>query len=360
MSNALMNILRAVSTKSTIPALEGVLIQAYDGELVLTGYDMEIAMITEIEATVEEKGEVVVSARLLADIVRKMPEEIVEISTDERLITYIKSGSADHQIVGISSMEYPELPNFDSEDELIIQAGLLRDMIRQTIYAVSDIKEVPVYTGSLYEMTENQLRIVALDGFRMAIRTEQVKCEKVPPFIVPAKTQAEMMRLITDEEEDIKLNIGKRHISYVIGKYTIVSRLIEGLFIDYNSTIPTEASTEFVIKTRKLLDAVERVSLITTDKIKTPIRWRISNDTLTLLCNTNIGKAKDYIEVEYIGEDVSIAFNHRFLIDALKNADSDEVKIKISGSLKPMIMTPVKGDSFLFVVVPMRVSDDLT
>lgn len=359
MSNALMNVSRAVSTKSTIPALEGILIQAYDGELVLSGYDLEIAVITEIEATVEQKGEVVVSARLLSDIVRRLPEEIVEISTDERMTTFIKSGNADYQIVGISSLEYPELPNFDSEDELTINSGLLRDMIRQTIYAVSEVKDTPIYTGSLYEMTENQLRIVAVDGYRMAIRTEQVNCKKVPPFIVPAKTQSEILRLITDEEKEVKLNIGKRHISYMIDNYTVVSRLIEGIFLNYVNTIPAEINTELVIKTRRLLDAVERMALITNDKIKTPLRWRLANDGMTLLCSTNIGRAKDFIDVEYTGKDVSIAFNHRFLIDALKNADSDEVKLCIKGPLDPMIITPVKGESFMFMVVPMRVSDDL-
>lgn len=358
MSNALMNVQRAVSTKSTIPALEGILIQAYEGRLILSGYDLEIAIITEIEASVAEKGEVVVSARLFSDIVRKLPEEIVDISTDERMITYIKSGSADYQIVGISSMEYPELPNFDSEDELTINAALLRDMIRQTIYAVSEVKDTPIYTGSLYEMTENQLRIVAVDGYRMAIRTEQVKCENVVPFIVPAKTQSELLRLITDEEKEVKLNIGKRHISYMIDNYTVVSRLIEGIFLNYNNTIPVEINTEMVIKTRRLLDAVERMALITNEKVKTPLRWKLANDGLTLLCNTAIGRAKDFIDVEYTGKDVTIGFNHRFLIDALRNADSDEVRIRIKGPLDPMIITPVKGNNFMFMVVPMRISEE--
>lgn len=357
-SNAVMNVQRAVSTKSAIPALEGILIQAYDNTLTLSGYDLEIGIITDIEATVSEKGEIVVSAKLLSDIVRRLPEEIIEVSTDERMITYIKSGRADYQIVGMSSNEYPELPNFETQDELTINAGVLKNMIRQTIYAVSELKDTPIYTGSYYEITENQLRIVAVDGFRMAIRTETVECKKVEPFVVPAKTQSEVLKLITDDDKEIKMNIGKRHIAYVIDNYSVVSRLIEGSFLNYKNTIPKETNTELVINTRRLLEAVERMSLITNEKIKVPLRCTIANDGISLLCSTTIGKATDFIDVDYIGKEVSIGFNHRFLIDALKNTESDEVRIKIRGPLDPMIISPVKGESFLFLVVPMRISDE--
>lgn len=358
-SNAVINVQRAVATKATIPALEGILLQANGDELTLSGYDLEIGIITKIQATVEEEGEVVVSARLLSEIVRKSPEEIIEISTDERMTTYIKSGNANYNIVGISSMDYPELPKFETEDELTINAGLLKNMIRQTIYAVlSEIKETPIYTGSYYEMTKNQLRIVTVDGFRMAIRTETVECEEVPPFVVPAKTQSEVLKLITDEEKTVKLNIGKRHIAFIVDNYSVVSRLIEGTFINYQNIIPKETTTEFVVKTRRLLEAVERMALITNEKIKTPIRCTIANDGISLMCSTTVGRATDFIDVDYTGKETSIGFSHRFMIDALKNTDSDEVRICIKSPVEPMVIYPVKGDNFLFMVVPMRISSN--
>lgn len=356
MVNAVSNVLRGVSTKASIPALEGVLIQARNNQITLNGYDLEIGIITTIEATVQQEGEIVVSAKLLADIVRKLPEEIMELRTDDKCVTYIKSGTADYQIIGISSDDYPELPRFETEDELVINAGLLKSMIRETIYAAAEVRDTPVYTGSYYEMTENKLRIVAVDGFRMAIRTEAVKCEKVPPFVVPAKTQAEVLRLILDDDKDVKLNIGKRHIAYEVDNYKVVSRLIEGSFLNYNNTIPKETNTEVIVNTRRFLDSVERMSLITSDKIKIPLHCTMDEAGITLMCTTAIGKAKDFIEATHIGKPVTIGFNHRFLIDALKNTECDEIKLLIKGPLDPMIITPVKGDSFLFLVVPMRIS----
>lgn len=348
---------RAVSTKASFPALEGILIKAYpDNTLRLSGYDLEIGIITEIEASVSQPGETVVSARLVSDIVRKLPEEIIEIYTDEKLITYIKSGYADYQIVGMSPDDYPDLPTFNARDELVINAGLLKNMIRQTIYAVSEVKDTPVYTGSYYEITENQLRIVAVDGFRMAIRTEAVKCSPVMPFVVPAKTQSEVLRLITDDEAEIKLEIGRRHIAYKVGNYSVISRLIEGTFINYQNTIPKESNTEFVIKTKRLLDAVDRMSIISNDKIKIPVRCKIEKDGIMLTCSTAVGKATDFIETPFTGNDVTIGFNYKFLSDALRYAETDEVKISIKGSLEPMTITPLNSDSFLFLVVPMRIS----
>lgn len=356
MSNAVGNVLRAVSTKTTIPALEGVLIQAYEDKLKLSGYDLEIGMSTVIEAAVSQSGSIVVSAKLLLDIVRKLPEEVVEFSVDDRMVIYIKSGNADYQIVGISADEYPEMPKFDTEDEMEIKASTFRDMVRQTIFAVSELKDTPVYTGSYYEMIPNQLRIVTIDGFRMAVRTEQVNCEKVPPFIVPAKTQREVINLITNEESTVKLNIGKRHISFNIDNYSVVSRLIEGNFINYKNTIPQQKETEVIIKTRRLLDSVERMALITSDKIRIPLKLKFTKDGIALTCSTNIGKANDFIGCDCLGKEVLIGFNHRFLIDALKNTDCDEVRLSIKGPLEPMTITPVSGDSFLFLVVPMRIS----
>lgn len=358
LANAVANVQRAVSAKAAIPALEGILIKAYNNELVLSGYDLEIGITTTMEATIKEEGEVVVSAKLFSDIVRKMPEEIMEVSTDERLITYIKSGQADYQIVGMSSGEFPDMPKFDILDELTINAGILKNMIRQTIFAISELKDNPIYTGSLYEMNENSLRIVALDGFRMAIRSESVACKKTPNFIVPGKTQLEVLKLITDDEDDVSLGIGQRHIIFRIKNYSIFSRLIEGTFLNYESTIPKGSQTEMVINTRRLLNAVERMALITNERVKTPIKCSIANDGIDLTCITSIGKASDFIDVEYTGKDVAIGFNHKFLIDALKNTESDEVKIIINGALSPMIVKPISGDSFLFLVVPMRLSNE--
>ena len=172
--SAVSNVSRAVSAKASIPALEGVLIKAYDSKLNISGYNLEIGITTDVEATVKQEGEIVLSARLFLDIVRRLPEEIVMIETDDRMVTYITCGKVDYQIVGMSSVEYPDLPTFQQTDEITLNTKILRDMIRQTVYAVSDNNSKPIYTGSLFEISGGVLRIVAIDGFRMAIRSENV------------------------------------------------------------------------------------------------------------------------------------------------------------------------------------------
>lgn len=356
LSAAVSNVSRAVSPKATIPALEGVLIKAYRNSLEISGYDLEIGIVTVIEATVVEEGEIVVSARLFNDIIRKLPEEIVNIETDERMITYISSGAADYQIVGINSSEYPELPNVDEISNLTINAEILKNMIRQTVFAVSDNMAKPIYTGSLFEIENGVFRIVAVDGFRMAIREENVDSDITAKFVVPGKTQNEILKLITDNKKDVTISVGQRHIVLKIENYSIVSRLIEGNFLDYKTTVPKTAATEFVINTRILASSVDRMSLLTNEKIQSPVRCSITADEIKLSCSTTVGRANDMIPASVRGNEVEIGFNNRYLLDALKNTDTDEIKVILNGSLSPMIIKPVSGDSFTFLVVPMRLA----
>lgn len=354
LSAAVANVSRAVAAKATIPALEGVLIKAYNNQLEICGYDLEIGIVTTVEASVAEEGEIVVSARLFNEIIRKLPEEIVKIETDDRLITYINSGAADYQIVGINSTEYPELPNVEEISGITINAEILKNMIRQTVFATSDNMAKPIYTGSLFEIKDGLFRIEAVDGFRMAIREENVDSDIEAKFVVPGKTQNEILKLISDNKKDVNITVGQRHIVFRIENYSIVSRLLEGNFLDYK--MPTSASTEFVINTRVLASSVERMALLTNEKIQSPVRCSISADEIKLSCSTTVGRANDIITASVIGNDVEIGFNNRYLLDALKNADTDEVKVMLNGSLQPMIIRPVSGQSFTFLVVPMRLA----
>jgi len=357
LANAVTNVSRAVSSKTTIPALEGILIRAKEGYIILSAYDLEIGITTKIEASVLTPGEIVVSARLFSEIVRKLPEEVVTMETDERLITYITSGQADYQIVGISSVEFPDLPTFETTDEIVIKEGLIKNMIKQTIYAVSENNAKAIYTGSLFEISNKNLRIVAVDGFRMAIRTEAIDYDRDTRFVIPGKTQSEFLKLLgNDEEEMVSIIVGERHVMFKVKEYSIISRLIEGTFLDYETTIPKGEETVVNINTRVLISAVERMALITSEKIQSPVKCTFTGDEIRLSCSTAVGKATDVLRTTIAGNDVTIGFNHKYLLDALKNADTDEVRLVINGGLSPMIVKPVSGDSFLFLVVPMRLA----
>jgi DNA polymerase-3 subunit beta len=195
---------------------------------------------------------------------------------------------------------------------------------------------------------------VAVDGFRMAIRMENVDSDIEAKFVVPAKTQNEILKLITDPKKDVTLTVGQRHIVFRVENYSIISRLLEGNFLDYK--MPESASTEFVINTRILASSVERMALLTNEKIQSPVRCSITADEIKLSCSTTVGRANDMIPASVVGNDVEIGFNNRYLLDALKNAETDEVRVMLNGSLQPMIIRPVTGDSFTFLVVPMRLA----
>ena len=356
LANAVSNISRAVSTKASIPALEGILIKAYGQNISISGYDLEIGMTTTIEATVQQQGEIVVSAKLFSEIVRKLPEEVVCIETDDRMITYITSGQAEYQIVGMSSVEYPDLPTFEETESIEIKGDILKEMIRQTVYAVSDNNAKPIYTGSLFEIKDKIFKIVAIDGYRMAIRQENIDSDVNSEFVVPGKTEQEVLKLINDDGI-VTISVGARHIMFKINNYSLVSRLIEGTFLDYNTTIPKESKTEVVVNTRKIINAVDRMSLLNNDKIQSPVRCNISSDEIKLSCTSAVGKANDVITTTVMGEDVEIGFNNRYLLDALKNIDTDEIKLILNGPLSPMIVRPLKGDDFVSLIVPMRISN---
>ena len=353
---AVSNVQRAVSTKNTIPALDGIYIKAYDNKAVLCGYDLEIGIRTELEAAVIEEGEIVLGAKLFSEIVRRMPDELIHIETDDKLITYINSGVADYQIVGISTREYPELPSFDELESFELDSSILKSMIRQTFFAISDNQSKPVYTGALFDMKDNELNVVAIDGFRMAVRKEKVNCAKNFKFIVPGKTLSEVLKINSEDDTSIRVIVGKKHVIFKIEKYSVVSRLIEGNFIDYSSTVPSGYQTRLKIKTREILSSVERMSLLTNEKLQTPVRAIVADNGIKLLCITTVGKASDFIDLSFEGSDVEIGFNNRYLLDALKNTETDEIVLEFNGAMKPLKVLPVDGDSFVFLVVPMRLA----
>ncbi len=354
LSAAVTNVQRAVSTKTTLPALEGILIRAEGSKITLCGYDLEIGITTKIDAQIEAEGAIVVNAKLFGDIVRRLPQDDIEISTDDKYITYISSGEVNYQIVGMYPGEFPDLPGFDEVDDITIDENLLKNMIKQTIFATSDDISKPVYTGALFEFEENVFKIVAIDGVKMAIRKETVEFAGSSRFIVPKKALNEILKLGSEDgESSIRIITGQRHAIFKIDNYSIFTRLIEGTFIDYERAIPKNVITQLCVVTRDLISSVERMSLLTSEKFQSPIRLVFANDEINLSCSTTIGRATDVISTPISGKDIEIGFSTRHILEALRNTDTDIVKLKLSGETAAMIITPPEGDEFLFLVVPM-------
>ena len=356
LTEAVSNIQRAVSSKTSIPALEGILIKAEVGSIELTAYDLELGMKTKILANVTEYGNIVLSAKLFLEIVRKSPNDTLSISVDEKNIATITSGASVFTIIGIEAQEFPELPSVEDSECIEINGELLKGIIRQTIFAVAETDVKPINQGSLFSIKDGILDVVSVDGYRLALRREVIGFNKDVSFVVPGKTLSEVSKLIKDNT--VKIHLGRRHIMFSIENYIVISSMLEGDFLDYNGAIPKENNTEIIVKTRDLIESTERVSLLISDRLKSPIRCIFEDGEIRLSCTTSIGRATDQINCVMSGRNMEMGFNNRYLLDALRNSECDEVKIKLNGSLNPMIILPKEGDSFLFLVLPVRLKSE--
>ncbi|MDR1927660.1 MAG: DNA polymerase III subunit beta [Oscillospiraceae bacterium] len=357
-AEACQNVQRAISAKTTLPSLEGILIQAREGQLQLTGYDLEVGIQTAVEAQVREEGALVLNARVLCDILRKLPDETVALESDARFLAEIRSGESQYKINGMSAEEYPELPSITGGSPLMVPLQTLREMIRQTIFAVAvnpDTK--PIHAGVKFEVNPGELKLAAIDGFRLALRKEAIAYEgEGLRFVVPPKTLNELMKLGAGEDAEVSVAAGKRHIVFDVGGYHVVSRLLDGEFMNYQAAIPAEHKTEAAADTRALIAAIERISLIITEKIKSPLRCEVlvPEGRLKLSCATGVGTAQDSVGADISGESFEVGFNNRFLLDALRACDTDEVRLLFNGAVAPAVILPPEGESFLFMVLPVR------
>ena len=354
LNEAVLNVQRVVSSKSSIPALEGILLTAGDGSVRLCGFDLEIGMTTELPADVKEPGSIVMGAKLFGDIVRRLPSQKVMFSSDEKLITQIESGEAKFSVAGIPAEEYPELPHINGEKSVSLPSSTLKGMIRQTLFAVAENDAKPVHTGTLFEIGDGKIRLVSVDGYRLAIREEPIQGAEKNSFVIPGKTLSEAMKLLSDSDDEVELQIGMRHILFRIGDYTVISRLLEGEFLDWRASLPKTSATEIRVSVSDFIASLERVSLLITERLRSPVRCLFDEGSIRLSCATAIGRANDRLEANITGDGVEMGFNSHYLLDALRNTECDEVKIKLNGPLSPLTMTPVSGDSFLFLVLPVR------
>ncbi len=345
---------RAVSAKSTIPALEGIFIKAERGNIYLTGYDLELGVSTSMPAEVKEEGSIVLNARLLIDIISKLPGSTVSFSKNDLLIT-IKSGITEFTILGNSAEDFPELPEVEYDEMISIDGISLKSMIDQTIFAVSVTDQNPVHTGSLFDIEDGEIKMVSVDGCRLALRREKIDYQGSKKFVVPSKTLLEVSRFINPEtEENVDFGVTKKHIVVKIDNLTVISRLLEGDFLDYKAAIATKVNTKIKIDVKTLLDSVNRVSLLITDRIKSPIKCIFEDNTLKMSCATAVGKAYDEIFCDMQGENFEIGFNNKYLADALKAVSCDEVYLLVNNSFSPMQIVPCESDEFLFLVLPVR------
>lgn len=348
---------RAVSPKSSIPALEGILLEA-GSDLRLTGYNLETGIRTIVPADIREEGTLVLGARLFGEIVRKLPDDIVTFQSENYMVN-IKCGMSEFNILGTDPEEFPELPTVEYQNSLILPQSRLKAMISQTLFAVSDNESRPIHTGSLFEVDSEGLTIVSVDGYRLALRHESIDKKEGAEtfsFVVPGAALSEVEKICSDVDEPASVTQGARHVMFKVGDTMLVSRRLEGEFLAYRQAIPRNNTIHVEGDTRALLSSIDRVSLIISDKLKSPLRCVFDSNLLKISTKTAIGDAYDECPLSGDGGGLEIGFNNRYLMDALKAAPADRVRLELSSGVAPCVILPAQEgeEDFLYMVLPVR------
>ena len=349
-------VLRAVSSKSTHPVLLGILLKAEHQSLIFSATDLEIGIRCEVEAEVLIEGSTVVPARLFSEIVRKLPDTIIslELMDDVIIIKYFQS---DITLKGFDPQEFPSLPDLEDTQSFSLPTTLFKNMIRQTVFACATEENRPVFTGVHLNIERQTIRLVATDTHRLAYRVAEIPNQEELQFtgLIPAKTMSEIYRLLKDEDEVLNINFNNSQISFQFGSIVLISRLIDGQFPNYNQVIPQHCETKIFMSVNSFLEAVERASLIARDNNSANIiRFNISKQILKIDQITEIGKINEQIDIEMEGKDIAISFNAKFLIDALKIIDSENILMEFSGSFSPGVIKPLNNSDYLYLILPVR------
>lgn len=349
---------RVVAPKSSIQALEGVLIEAAGDSLSLSGYNLETGIITTISADVTEGGAIVLSARLFGEILRRMPDDVVSIAVDGCSI-HIQCGPTSFDIMGSSDEDFPELPRVDEGLGLSVTQSSLRAMIGQTAFAVSDNESRPIHTGALFEAEEGVLTMVAVDGYRLALRREKLLTQEGEgklSFVVPGAALREVEKICADSDEPVTITQGDRHVTFQIGDTLLVARRLEGEFLNYRQTIPQNNAIVLEADSADLQRSIDRASLIINDKLKSPLRCKFDDGVLSITSKTAMGSAFDACPISGDGKGLEIGFNNRFLLDAVKAAPAQRVRLELNTATSPCLILPQEGeaDHFLYMVLPVR------
>ncbi len=352
---AVNHLSRIVLSKTTLPVLDGILLCAEQGKLTLISYNLEMGIRKEIYANSAEPGDIVINAKILGEILRKMNGAQVEISSDDKLMCNIKSGSASFDIMGMAATDFPEMPSVIETNPITLSGEILKNMVRRTIFAVAQNEgQRPVLTGVKVSLHDGVLQFVAIDGYRLAIRNERINLDTQADFIVSGRSISEVIKLIADENEDINIYVSKNLISFKIGGYVFISRLLEGNFVDYSKTIPANFKQRIFVDTRELINTIDRISPVINDAFSTPVRCIINSENILFSCTSSIGRATENFPITLEGEEFEIGLNSRYLLDALKAAEQDKVKIEFNGATAGVMIKPYDNEEFLYMIMPMR------
>ena len=359
---AINSVTKAVASKTTMPILEGILIQTNDKEVKLTTYDLEIGIEYIIDADVREQGAIVVNAIMFSEIIRKLPDTEINISLNEKNLLVIECEGSLYKLATMNPEEFPELPQINVENSIDIEQNVLKEMIRKTIFAVSTEENRPIFTGCLFEIKNNKLNVVAVDGFRLAWKSKFLQNSSNDfTAVIPGRTLNEVNKIILDSFDNIKIGVAKNQALFEMENCKLVTRLLDGEFLNYSSVIPENWETRVRVNKNIIQNCFERISLISASSIekekKYPVKVSVDIGKITISCTNQTGDAKEEMYVSTEGQNLEAGFNPKYFLDALRAIDDEEIFVDFGTSISPCIIRPVDDGDYIYMILPIRLKD---
>ena len=359
------SVVRGVPTRTTMPILEGILIKTNNNELRLTTYDLELGIEYNMECEVIEEGNTVVNATMFSEIIRKLPDTEINIEVNENNLLVIECEGSLYKLSTMNPDEFPELPKIVVENSIETEQTVLKNMIRKTIFAVSIEENRPIFTGCLFEVINNSLNVVAVDGFRMgwvssplSVSTNNFKA------VIPGKTLNEVNKIILDSFDSIKIGVSTNQAIFEMENCKIVTRLLDGEFLNYASVIPSNWETRIRVNKSILQNCFERVSLISASSIekekKYPVKISIDVGKVIISCTNQTGDAKEEMYTETEGKALEIGVNPKYFLDALKVIEDEEIYVSFGTNISPCIIKPIdeSGKNYTYMILPIRMKEE--
>ena len=360
---ALNSVTKAVASKTTMPILEGILIQTNDNEVKFTTYDLEIGIEYVTNCEVKEQGATVVNAIMFSEIIRRLPDAEIKITLDEKNLLVIECEGSLYKLATMNPEEFPELPQISIENSIEMEQNSLKDMIRKTIFAVSTEENRPIFTGCLFEIKNNKLNVVAVDGFRLAWKSKFLQ-NKINDFsaVIPGRTLNEINKIILDSYDTIKIGVAKNQALFEMENCKIVTRLLDGEFLNYSSVIPENWETRIRVDRSSLQNCFERISLISSSSIekekKYPVKVNVDIGKVTISCTNQTGDAKEELFVATEGKNLEAGFNPKYFLDSLKSIDDEEVYVEFGTSISSCLIKSTENNDYVYMILPIRLKED--
>jgi len=345
---------KAITGKSTMQILEGIYIKTNQTTLTLIGSDMDVSIQTSVDATIVDEGSIVIDAKIFGEIIRKLPNSTIKIETIENQLIKITCEKSVFDVVYMNTNEFPELPEVNENLKISVNQNILKNMIKGTSFAIAQDETRPILQGILFEVKNKNLNLVALDGYRLAIKSEFLDTDIDMEVVIPGKTLNEVSKILEDIDDIVDITFTNNHILFNLERTKIVSRLLEGKFINYNSLLPQEHKLLVNVNRQELQNAIERASLMAKDGNTNLIRLDLQQDNLIITSNSQLGKVREEISIKLQGDEIQIAFNSRYLLDVLKNVEDNEVVMKMSSGISPCVIEEKNNENAKYLVLPVR------